>query len=104
MNREENIKILNNIKTFFEHGKYRMSGEALKIQESYIMVLDETIKDVQSWDEIEKSGMPTLVIEDCAYILDKGCMDALIKYSEEQNKKELEEFGDFLKEVIKNEL
>ena len=69
----------------------------------YKTACDMAIKALKAWDEIKKSGMPTLIIEDCAYILDKGSIDALIKYSEEQNKKELEEFGKFLKEVMKNE-
>jgi len=61
------------------------------------------IEALQAWDEIEKSGMPTLVIEDCAYILTRGHIEALVKYNEEQNNKDLEDFGKFLKKVVNNE-
>lgn len=65
-----------------------------EIEKAYAIAINA----IESWEEIKQSGMPTLVIEDTAYILTKGHVEALVKYNEEQNIEDFEEFTTFLKE------
>lgn len=57
------------------------------------MMTEESIRNLKKLRSFNNgSYAPTI-------ILDKWCIDALIKYSEEQHKKELGDFGNFLKAV-----